>query len=149
MAAEPEGRVLGLDLGSRRIGVAVSDAGRRLATPLTVIERSGDRSTDHHRIAALAAEEEAVVVVVGLPRSLDGADGPAAAAARAEATELAAVLRDRGGGIPVELADERLTTVEAHRRLAESGMGGRRRRKVVDRAAAALLLQAWLDRRRP
>jgi putative Holliday junction resolvase len=82
-------------------------------------------------------------VVIGLPLSLDGSDGTAARAARAEANELAA-----GLSVPVVLHDERLTTVEAHHRLAERGLDGRARRKVVDQVAAAVMLQAWLDGRR-
>ena len=132
--------MLALDLGSKRVGVAVSDAGGTLASPRTVLQRSGDVARDHERIAAMAAEEEARLVLVGLPLSLDGGDGPAATAARAEAAALAAVLT-----VPVILHDERLTTVTAHRLLAERGLDSRARRKVVDQAAAAVMLQAWLD----
>jgi putative holliday junction resolvase len=137
-------RALALDLGSRRIGVAASDAGGVLATPRTTIERSGDRAVDHRRIAAVVAEEEAAVVVVGLPRSLDGSTGPAAQAALDEVDELAGVLP-----VPVVTHDERFTTVTAHEQLRAAGMGGRRRRTVVDQQAAAVLLQAWLDAGRP
>jgi len=133
-------RVLALDLGSKRIGVAVSDAGGTLASPRTVLLRSGDVARDHHRIAAMVDEEEARAVLVGLPLSLDGSDGAAATAARAEAAALAAVL-----AVPVVLHDERLTTVTAHRLLAARGLDSRARRKVVDQAAAAVMLQAWLD----
>jgi putative Holliday junction resolvase len=132
--------VLALDLGSRRIGVAASDATGTLASPRSVIERSGDIARDHRAIAAAVAEEEAELVLVGLPLSLDGTDGPAATSARAEAAALAAVLP-----VPVELFDERLTTVTAHRLLAEQGLDSRARRKVVDRAAAAVMLQSWID----
>jgi putative Holliday junction resolvase len=86
--------------------------------------------------------EEAERVVVGLPISLSGADGPAARAARKEAAALATVV-----GVPVETHDERLTTVTAERRLAERGVRGKRRRAVVDKAAAAVILQSWLDAR--
>lgn len=134
-------RVLALDLGSVRIGVAVSDAGGTLASPRTVLARTGDLVQDHRRLAALVAEEEAELVLVGLPLSLDGGEGPAAVAARAEADALSAVL-----DVPVVLHDERLTTVTAHRLLAERGLDARARRKVVDQAAAAVLLQSWLDR---
>ncbi len=136
-------RVLGLDLGSQRIGVAVSDAGEVLASPLRTLARSGDRRRDHRAVAALVDEEGAGCVVVGLPLSLDGSHGPAAQAARAEADELAAAL-----DVAVAVHDERLTTVEAHRRLAERGLDERARRKVVDQVAAAVMLQAWLDGRR-
>jgi putative holliday junction resolvase len=137
-------RALALDLGSKRIGVAVSDAGGVLATPRTTVERSRDRARDHRRIADLVAEEEAGTVVVGLPLSLDGKTGPAAEAVLAEVAELAAVL-----AVPVVTHDERLTTVTAHDQLRAAGMDGRRRRSVVDQQAAAVLLQSWLDAQRP
>ena len=101
-------------------------------------------AVDHRRIAELVAEEEAVVVVVGLPRSLDGSVGPAARPSLAEVEELAAVLP-----VPVVTHDERFTTVTAHEQLRAAGVGGRRRRAVVDQQAAAVLLQAWLDAGRP
>lgn len=133
-------RVLGLDLGSRRIGVAVSDPGGVLATPVTVVTRRGDRSAEHRVIAGLVAAHEAERVVVGLPLSLDGSDGSAALAARAEAVEVGHAV-----GVPVELHDERLTTVTADRLLAEQGLDARARRRVVDQVAAAVLLQSWLE----
>jgi putative Holliday junction resolvase len=138
-------RVLGIDLGSRRIGVAVSDPGGVLASPVAVVPRSGDHATDHRALAAMVAEWEAERVVVGLPLSLDGSMGPAARAAAAEADELGSVV-----GVPVEVADERLTTVTADRALREAAprRGAKARRQVVDAAAAAVLLQAWLDGRR-
>jgi putative Holliday junction resolvase len=136
-------RALGLDLGSKRIGVAVSDRSGTIASPLTVLQRSGSRRTDHERIAALVQDEEAEVVVVGMPRSLSGAQGPAARAATAEIASLASVV-----GVPVETYDERFTTVTANRALAESGVRGPARRQVVDKVAAAVILQSWLDARR-
>ena len=135
-------RVLGLDLGSRRIGVAVCDSGGVLATPYSVVQRSGDERADRERIAELVAEVGAEAVVVGLPLSLDGSAGPAAAAAEAEAEALRLVL-----GVPVECHDERLSTVSASRSLAASGVKARGRRTVVDQVAAAVLLQSWLDSR--
>ena len=135
-------RVLALDLGSKRIGVAVSDRSGTIATPLTVLARSGDAARDHARIAALVAEEEAGRVIVGLPLSLDGSLGPAARAARAETEALAVAVP-----VPVEAFDERLTTVTADRALTEAGMRADARRLVVDKVAAAVILQAWLDRR--
>ena len=135
-------RVLALDLGTKRIGVAVSDRSGTIATPLTVLTRSGRRADDHARIAVLVAEEEAELVVVGLPLSLDGRSGPAAKAAQAETDLLAAALP-----VPVESFDERLTTVTAERALMEAGMRTEGRRRVVDKVAAAVILQAWLDRR--
>ena len=136
-------RALGLDLGSKRIGVAVSDPEGRLATPTDVLHRTGDRARDHRAIAALVAEWEAEVVVVGVPYSLDGGTGPAARAMLAESRQLAGVLE-----VPVETHDERLTTVSAERRLREAGLDSRAQRKVIDQMAAAILLQAWLDGRR-
>jgi putative Holliday junction resolvase len=137
-------RAVGIDLGSKRIGVAVSDAGGVLASARATLGRSGDRAQDHRRIAEVVAEEEAGIVVVGLPRSLDGGAGPAAAAVAEEVGELAAVLP-----VPVVTHDERFTTVTAHEQLRAAGLGGRQRRAVVDQQAAAVLLQAWLDAGRP
>lgn len=135
-------RVLGLDLGSKRIGVAVSDSSGTIAGPLTVLQRTGDRARDHENIRKLVVEEEAERVVVGLPLSLDGSMGPAAVAAVAEAEQLATVV-----GVPVESYDERLTTVSAERTLMEAKMRAEARRRVVDKVAAAVMLQAWLDGR--
>jgi putative Holliday junction resolvase len=136
-------RALGLDLGSKRIGVAVSDRSGTLASPLVVLERTGSRATDHRRIAALVAEEEAEILVVGLPLSLDGSIGPAARGAIAEVEQLASVV-----GVPVETFDERLTTVTAHDLLAHR-MRAQARRRIVDKVAAAVMLQTWLDSRAP
>lgn len=136
-------RVVGLDLGSRRIGVAVSDSGGVLATPYSVIERSGDPAADRARIAGVVHELEAGTVVVGLPLSLDGSRGPAATAAVTEVDALRQVL-----DVPVEVHDERLSTMSAHRSLTASGLkGSARRRQVVDQVAAAVVLQSWLDGR--
>ena len=136
-------RVVGIDLGSKRIGVAVSDSDRTLALPSTVIQRSGDRARDHRAIAEIVEEYEAARLVVGLPLSLDGSMGPAAQAASDEAEELAATLT-----IPVELYDERFTTVTADRSLMEMKMKADARRRVVDKVAAAVMLQSWLDAHR-
>ncbi|CAN5506370.1 Holliday junction resolvase RuvX [soil metagenome] len=133
-------RALGLDLGGRRIGVAVSDRSGTVASPLDVILRTGSRQRDHDRIARLVADEDAEVIVVGLPLSMDGQLGPAAKAALAEVRVLGSVV-----GVPVLTHDERLTTVTAERSLREAGLDGRARRKVVDKVAAAVMLQAWLD----
>jgi putative Holliday junction resolvase len=136
-------RALGIDLGTKRIGVALANSEGTMATPFEVVPRSGDRARDHRAIAALAEETGAVILVVGLPLSLDGSSGAAAEAARAEADELAAAT-----GLPVELWDERLTTVTADRDLMALQMGAAARRRVVDKVAASVMLQAWLDRRR-
>jgi putative Holliday junction resolvase len=133
-------RVLALDLGSKRIGVAISDRSGTIASPLTVLQRSGKPSIDHERIRALVVEEEAERVVVGLPVSMNGTLGPAAKAAIKETEALATVV-----GVPVETFDERLTTVSGDRMLAERGMRAQDRRKVIDKVAAAIILQTWLD----
>jgi putative Holliday junction resolvase len=135
-------RALGLDLGARRIGVAISDSEGRVATPIATLERSSskDRSADHRAIAELVAEWGAEIVAVGLPLSLDGSIGPAAEGVLAEVAELAQVL-----AVPVETVDERFTTVTADQQLKASGVRGRDRSKVIDQTAAAVLLQAWLD----
>jgi len=134
---------LGIDLGTKRIGVALANSDGTMATPYEVVSRSGDRTRDHQAIAALAEETGAVALVVGLPLSLDGSVGTAASAAVAEAEEMAAAT-----GLPVELWDERLTTVSADRDLMVLHMGAKARRRVVDKVAAAVMLQAWLDHRR-
>ena len=136
-----EGVRLGVDVGSVRVGLAASDPGGVLATPVETIERDLESGTDLGVIAATVLERHALEVVVGLPRSLSGNEGPAAAGARAYAVALAA----RISPIPVRLIDERLTTIDAHRQLRDSGMAGRAQRAVVDQVAAVLILQAALD----
>lgn len=133
-------RALGLDLGSKRIGVAVSDRTGTIASPLQVLQRSGSPLRDHRAIAALVAEEEAEVVVVGLPLNMNGSAGPAARAASAEASALATVV-----GVPVVTFDERRTTVTADQAMIGAGMKAPARRRVVDKIAATVLLQSWLD----
>ncbi len=140
-------RALGLDLGSKRIGVAVSDSDGLVATPIEVVRRTGDRRGEHRALADLAEEWEVEVVVVGIPYSLDGSTGPMAQAMTAEAVELERVLGARSG-VPVETYDERLTTVTAERTLREQDLRAPQRRKVVDMVAAAVMLQGWLDARR-
>ena len=127
--------------GDRRIGVAVSDPDRLIATPHEVIDRAAGDPLE--RIARLVAEMEATGVVVGLPTSLDGTEGPAAARSRALAEQLAAHLT-----VPVTLADERFTTVSAESALIGAGMRRDRRRRTVDMVAAAVMLQSHLDRLR-
>jgi putative Holliday junction resolvase len=139
-------RAVGLDLGSRRIGVAVSDSAGTLASPRTTVLRTKDVAADHRALVSLVVEAEAGVVVIGLPLSLRGDKGAAAKAAEAEAATLVELLEPEG--VEVELFDERLTTVSAHAALAETGKSSRQRRSVVDQSAAAVLLQAWLDGRR-
>lgn len=136
-------RAIGLDLGSKRIGVALSTSDGMLATPYEVVQRSGDRPRDHRRIAELAHEAEAEVIVVGMPYHLDGRLSPNARAAEAEAAELHDIT-----GLPVETYDERLTTVTAARSLREMNLKPEARRRAIDQVAAAVMLQAWLDHRR-
>ena len=141
-AAAGAGVRIGVDVGTVRVGVAVSDPHGVLATPVATLARDHTEArADLDQIAALVREREAVEVVVGLPRSLSGRHGPAARAAE----EYAAVLTQRIDPIPVRLVDERLTTVAATRNLARSGVRGRKGRSVVDQEAAVLILQGWLD----
>lgn len=133
-------RALGIDLGERRIGVAVSSGS--VASPIETVQRSGDRQSDHRRLLAIAEEWEVDVIVFGLPLSLDGSMGPAAAGVQSEIEQFGAHTSLR-----IETYDERLTTVTADRQLAEGGVPGRDRRRVIDQVAAAVLLQGWLDRR--
>jgi putative pre-16S rRNA nuclease len=132
---------LGVDVGKVRVGVAVSDPDGILATPLVTVPRGGD---DLRKLADLVAGHEAVEVVVGLPVTLAGTEGPAAVDAREYAEALASAIAP----IPVRLADERMSTVVASRRLAERGVRGKRQRAVVDQAAAVEILQSWLDAQR-
>jgi putative pre-16S rRNA nuclease len=133
--------VLGLDLGDARIGVAISDDERRMAVPLGTIHTGAP--ADLKAVAKLVNEHAATLIVVGLPLSMSGEPGPAATKASAFADALRSFL-----AVPVELQDERLSTVEAERGLREAGVTGRERREVVDRTAATVILQAWLDANR-
>ena len=134
-------RVLGIDLGSKRIGIAVSDRSGTIASPLLVLQRSGSTKKDHDNIRLLVEEEECEAVVVGLPLSMNGSIGKAASAALAETKQLATVVN-----VPVSTYDERLTTVSADRAMIEAKMNAQARRRVVDKVAAAVMLQSWLDR---
>lgn len=136
----PALRALGLDLGSKRIGVAIGDRTGTIASPLQVLQRSGSLRRDHQVIAALAIEEEADIIVVGLPLNMNGSTGPAAQAAIDEATALATVV-----GVPVVTFDERRTTVTADQAMMEAKMRAQARRRIVDKIAAAVMLQGWLD----
>jgi putative Holliday junction resolvase len=132
---------LAVDVGSARIGVARSDLDGLLASPLTTVRRGhGDLDS----LAALAASEGAIEVIVGLPTGLSGREGAAAEQARAFAAALAARLAP----LPVRMVDERFTTVIAHDALRRGGRDARARRPVVDQAAAALILQGALDAER-
>jgi putative Holliday junction resolvase len=136
-----EGRVLGLDLGDARIGVAISDDARRMAVPLGTVPAGAPQ--DLKAIAKLVADNEVSAIVVGHPISMSGARGPRAHHSEEFAGALRSILP-----IPIELHDERLSTVEADRGLRETGASGRKRRQVVDRTAATVILQAWLDANR-
>jgi putative Holliday junction resolvase len=155
-------RAVGIDLGERRIGVAVSDSNGVLASPYTVVERSGDKARDRRVLAEMVTDLGGEVLVVGMPLSMNGTRGPAAVAAEEEALALASVVT-----VPVETFDERLTTVEANRMRRERGPGtergrgggrtprtrrtagaGRAAREGIDAEAAAVMLGAWLEARR-
>jgi putative Holliday junction resolvase len=136
-----EGVRIGVDVGGARVGVAASHPSARFARPVDTLARDTVTGADLAAIHTLVKERGAVAVVVGLPLLLSGQEGTAAQLARSYAAQLA--VRVAPG--PVRLVDERLTTVDAHRRLRDSGVSGRDQRAVVDQAAAALILQAALD----
>ncbi|MCB0953498.1 MAG: Holliday junction resolvase RuvX [Microthrixaceae bacterium] len=136
-------RSIGLDLGSVRIGVAVSDSEGTLALPSATLERGADWGADHAAIAELVDEAEAEIVVVGLPLSLDGSEGPAARRTRKEVARLGRAL-----AVPVRTYDERLSTVHAQRMLHDAGFDTAGSRRHVDSSAAAVILQGWLDQTR-
>jgi putative Holliday junction resolvase len=136
-------RAFGLDVGTRTVGVALSDALGITAQALTTLRRSGLR-TDLATLKRLAEAHEVSSAVVGLPLNMDGSEGPSAARSRAFGDALTKAL-----GIPVHYWDERLSTVAAQRALRESRLSGGRRRELVDQVAAALILQGWLDAQRP
>jgi putative pre-16S rRNA nuclease len=145
----PRGRRLGVDVGRVRVGVALSDPDGILATPLATVARdmgaaANSVPADIAELVRLVVEHEAVQVVVGLPVRLDGSEGDAAIDIRAYAERLARAVAH----VPVVLADERMSTVVATRRLAERGVRGKRQRAVVDQAAAVEILQSWLDAQR-
>ena len=133
-------RILGVDPGSRRIGLALSDEDGRIALPLDTLVRAGDDAAQ--AVADRARDEGAREIVIGLPLEMDGTDGPAAKRARRFATAV-----ERASGVRVVLWDERLTTVAAERALREAGVKGAAKKRVVDQAAATLLLQGYLDAR--
>jgi putative Holliday junction resolvase len=138
-----QGRRLGIDVGSVRVGVAISDPTGTLASPLETVQRARDES-DLDRIAALVVEHEVTEVIVGEPRHLSGASGASAKEARAYSRALAG----RIGSVPVHLVDERLSTVTAASSLRANGVDSRRQRSVIDQAAAVVILQAYLDAQR-
>ena len=144
-----KGARLGVDVGEARIGVAICDPDGMLATPLVTIHRDRKPDTngiprDMSELARLVESHGIVEVVVGLPTTLAGAEGAAAAHARAYAQQLAEVIAP----VPVTLTDERMSTIVATRKLSGQGVRGKRRREVVDQAAAVEILQGWLDAQR-
>lgn len=137
---------MGVDLGARRIGLALSDPTGTVASPHAVLTRSGARERDHAAIIAAAREAEADTIVVGLPLSLSGRVGPAARATLDEVEELRVAAEAEG--LRVDTYDERLTTVIAQQGLQAAKMRRDARRRVVDKVAAAVMLQSYLDRAR-
>jgi putative Holliday junction resolvase len=132
-------RILALDHGSKRLGVAVSDPTGTLAKPLPFLPAKGDVKLARE-VAALAAKEEAGLILLGLPRHMNGSLGESAAQVQAFAAALGQATK-----IPVKLVDERLSTVQASRQLREAGRDARAQRSRIDSEAAAVLLQAYLD----
>ena len=139
----PKGRVVGVDLGSRRIGIAISDTGQSVATPVTTLRRGRTVEEDHRAIAGVVDEYGAVGTVVGVPLSLSGEVGPAAKAVLEEVAELRSRLN-----VEVETVDERFTTTAAAGTLRASGRDSRKQRDLIDQVAAAELLETWLERRK-
>lgn len=143
MPIPPSGRIIAVDWGEVRLGLALSDEGQVLATPLDTLTRRPGKRFPMLPFVAHLERHHPVGIVVGLPLTLEGEEGPSAAAAR----ELAALIAGRTG-LPVELVDERLTTARAHREIREQGGSTRGRREEVDALAASVLLQGYLDQRR-
>jgi putative holliday junction resolvase len=138
------GRVMGVDVGTVRVGVALSDPSGTLASPLETLRRAPDGS-DLDRLAELVVEHEVIEVVVGEPKHLSGASGASAQ----DATAYSQALADRVPDVPVLLIDERLSTVTAASSLRASGLDSRQQRGVIDQAAAVVILQQFLDTRKP
>ena len=133
-------RAIGVDLGSRRIGIAVSNTEGTVAVPYEVLHRGKNRNADHGAIMAIVEETGAEIIVVGMPYSLDGSVGPAAKKISAEIDQIRRV-----SPVDVTTIDERFTTVTADRSLREMSLGANERRRMVDAVAASVMLQAWLD----
>ncbi|BCK55223.1 Holliday junction resolvase RuvX [Nocardia wallacei] len=152
-ATDPgRGRRIAIDVGTVRVGVAACDPDGILATPVETVQRAGakrgrgargDGAADLARIAEIVREYEAVEVIVGLPRTLRGANGASAELAISFADRLRSMIP----GVPIRLSDERLTTVSAARALRDSGVRARGQRQMIDQAAAVSILQGWLDER--
>jgi putative Holliday junction resolvase len=140
--SEPPGRILALDLGDARIGLALSDPLGITAQPLGKVDARGP-AADVKQIRAIIDDNQAIAVVIGLPLHLSGESGPRAEHAREFARRLSAAVP----GIPVELWDERLTSVEVERMMIAGNVRRRRRREVIDSLSAVLILQSYLDAR--
>ena len=134
-------RILGLDIGEKRIGVAVSDPSGRVATPLTVLD-APQALRDGREMARLVSDYEVELLVAGLPLSLDGSEGPQAARVRSAAERLAGFV-----SLPLEFADERLSSSAARRAMTEAGVSDRQKRGSIDMVAASIFLQSFLDAR--
>ncbi|WP_104044546.1 Holliday junction resolvase RuvX [Arthrobacter sp. ZGTC412] len=143
--ASPQGIKLGVDVGTVRVGVAICDRDSILATPYKTLDRNAKKNSDVRVIANLVEELGAVQVIVGLPRTMKGEEHASAKMATEYAELLVAELSARALAVPVNLVDERLSSVTAHRNLHEAGMSSRNHRKVVDQVAAAGILQHALD----
>ena len=133
-------RVIGIDLGSKRIGIALSDSDLTVATPLDVIERSGNVENDHIAILKITDEWEVKRIIVGLPISLDGTLGASAQSVIDEISRLGSLT-----DIPIETHDERFTTVTAEQILLQQNVKRDKKKRVIDKVAAAIILQGWID----
>jgi len=134
------GRIMAIDWGERRIGVALSDESRTIASPHSVIKRKGSLDRDLNEIVGIATENEVALVIFGLPKRLDGTMGPAAEGVM----EVVEKLRPKVS-VPVDTWDERLSTVAAERALIGGDVSRKKRKTIIDQVAAALFLQAFLD----
>ena len=133
-------RVIGIDLGSKRIGIALSDSNLTVATPLDVVERSGNVEKDHIAILKIIDDWEVQKIIVGLPISLDGTLGLSAQSVMDEIKMLRGVT-----DIPIETHDERFTTVTAEQILLQQNVKRDKKKRVIDKVAAAIILQGWID----
>ncbi|WP_290982488.1 Holliday junction resolvase RuvX [Hyphomicrobium sp.] len=140
LAVGPSGRLIGIDAGTKTLGLALSDVRRTIASPLETIRRT-KFTADAMRLFAIAAEHEVAGLILGLPRNLDGTEGP-----RAQATRALARNFNKMSPLPVLLWDERLTTAEAERMLIAADQSRKRRAEVIDKLAATIILQSALDR---
>jgi len=141
-ALPPTGALMGLDLGTKTIGLAISDAGRRIASPLLTIQRTKFKA-DAEALLRHAVENAAVALVLGLPLNMDGSEGPRVQATRAFARNLAGLT-----ALPIAFWDERLSTAAVTRTLLDADASRKRRAALVDKMAAAYILQGALDRLR-